>query len=164
MAPNLLDMANHKLERIALVAEVVSAVAVVISLAYLGYEVSQNTSAVASTSYQAIHDSEDSFWQTLSSDTSTSRIWELGLKEAPSLSEAERAQFTISARRLIYLFQNVHYQRRKDVVDDELWDAWAASLDEFLTEPGFVEVIRSTKSHLSPAFVELVGSRAAAPW
>ena len=82
------------------------------------------------------------FWSTISSDPETSAAWEQGLSGGVnSVDPARRAQFTVIANRLIFLFQNVHYQRRKGVVDDELWDAWLASLDEFLALPGFHEVL-----------------------
>ena len=155
-------MSSTRLERITSIAEIVSAVAVIISLVYLGYEVRQNTVAVASGSYQAIHDAEDAFWQSISGDPSASDAWERGLAEGMAeLAPQEKAQFSINARRLIYLFQNVHYQRRKGVVDDELWDAWAASLDEFLALPGFAHMVEVTRPHLSGPFLEHVDSRRA---
>jgi len=148
------------LEKVTSVAEIVSAIALIISLLYVASEVKQNTKATKSTTYQAIHDAEDQFWSSLSADKELSMLWDKGLKIGiSSLQLDEKAQFTISTKRLIYMFQNVHYQRRKDVVDDELWDAWVASLDEFLSEPGFQDVIQSAKPHLSSHFNELIDSR-----
>ena len=117
-----------KVKKAAAIAEVVSAVAVVISLLYVAYEVRQNTSAVRSTAYQSIHDAEDLFWQSISVDQELSALWDAGLRDGiQALQPAEQSQFAIATRRLIYLYQNVHYQRRKGVVDDELWSAWLAS-------------------------------------
>ena len=89
-----------------------------------------------------------------------SSVWEQGLAEGViAVSPSDRAQFSINVRRLIYLFQNVHYQRRKGVVDDELWDAWAASLDEFLVQTGFAEMVEVTRPHLSQPFLAHVDLR-----
>lgn len=148
------------LEKVTSVAEIVSAIALIISLLYVAREVKQNTMATKSTTYQAIHDAEDQFWSSLSADKELSALWNKGLKNGiSSLDLDEQAQFTIAVKRLIYMFQNVHYQRRKDVVDDELWDAWVASLDEFLSKSGFQDVIESTKPHLSSYFNDLIESR-----
>ena len=126
-----------KIKKVASIAEIVSAIAVIVSLLYLGYEVRQNTAAVKSTAYQSIHDAEDLFWSGISSDAEQSDTWQAGLDGGlQSLNSDQQPQFSITVRRLIYLFQNVHYQRRKGVVDDELWGAWAASLDEFLARQG----------------------------
>ena len=147
---------------IAEIAEVVAAVGVLVSLLYVGYEIKQNTAAVRSTAYQAIHDAEDGFWSDLAGDAEAARLWENGLDEGlEPLAAGDRERFTVTARRLIYLFQNVHYQNRKGVVDQELWDAWLASLDEFLAEPGFQEVFFEVSPHLSDPFNQLVDRRMA---
>ncbi len=151
---------NFNIDKVASLAEIVSAFALIISLLYVAHEVKQNTKATKATTFQAINDAEDQYWSSLSSNKELSIIWNQGLKNGmSSLNTDEQTQFTISIRRLIYMFQNVHYQRRKDVVDDEMWDAWVASLDEFLTEPGFQDVIQLTKPHLSSYFIELIDSR-----
>jgi hypothetical protein len=142
------------------VAEVVAAVGVLLSLLYVGYEIKQNTTAVRSTAYQAIHDAEDGFWADLASDAGAARLWQQGLDTGlESLEEGDRERFTVVVRRLIYLFQNVHYQYRKGVVDEELWEAWLASLDEFLFEPGFREVFLDVRLHLSDPFNQLIDAR-----
>lgn len=149
-----------KIKKVASIAEIVSAVAVIVSLLYVGYEVRQNTAVVKSTAYQSIHDAEDLFWSGISIDAKLSASWQAGLDGGlQSLSSDQQPQFSITARRLIYLFQNVHYQRRKGVIDDELWGAWVASLDEFLVQRGFTEVLTITRPHLSKPFVDLVDNR-----
>ncbi len=149
-----------KIKKAAAIAEIVSAVAVIVSLLYVGYEVRQNTAAVKSTAYQSIHDAADLFWHSISTDAELSALWDAGMAgELQALQPAQRSQYTITVRRLIYLHQNVHYQRRKDVVDDELWNAWLASLDEHLGMKRFTEVLNDTKPHLSDPFNELLNSR-----
>ncbi len=149
-----------KIKKAAAIAEIISAIAVVISLLYVGYEVRQNTAAVKSTAYQSIHDAEELFWQSISADTDLSALWDAGMIGGlEALEPAQRSQYTITVRRLIYLYQNVHYQRRKGVVDDELWSAWLASLDEHLEMRGFAEVLQDTKPHLSGPVNELLNSR-----
>lgn len=149
-----------RIEKLASVAEIVSALAVVVSLLYVGWEVRQNTTAVKSSAYQSIHDAEDLFWSSVSSDPHVSALWETGLRGGlEALQPEQRPQFVALGKRLIYLFQNVHYQRRKGVVDDELWNAWLASLDEFRAQKGFQEVIGMTRPHLSDPFRELLNSR-----
>lgn len=145
---------------VAEVAEVVAAIGVIISLIYLGYEIRQNTVAVRSTAYQAIHDAEDQFWSDLVSGPGVADLWQRGLDGGlKGLTAEERARFTVTARRLIYLYQNVHYQNRKGVVDAELWDAWAASLDQYLAYRGFRDVLDEVRPHLSEPFNTLVINR-----
>ncbi len=77
-----------------------------------------------SSAYQSIHDVGDLYWSSISGDRKMSALWDAGLDGGlMALEENQRPRFSIAPRRLIYLFQNVHYQRRKGVVDDELWGA-----------------------------------------
>ena len=153
-------MRRMTITELAEVAEVVAAVGVLLSLLYVGYEVKQNTTAVRSTAYQAIHDAEDGFWSDLASDAGAARLWQQGLDSGlEALAEGDRDRFTVISRRLIYLYQNVHYQYTKGVVDEELWGAWLASLDEFLAERGFREVLLDVRPHLSDPFNRLVDER-----
>ncbi len=149
-----------KLVELAEVAEVIAAVGVLISLLYVGYEIKQNTVAVKSSAYQAIHDAEDEFWSDLTGDATMALLWEKGLESGlQNLEPSDRTRFVLAARRLIYIFQNVHYQNRKEVVDDELWLAWVASIDEFLVQPGFRDVLEIARPHLSDPFNQLLDSR-----
>ena len=79
-----------KIKKAAAIAEVVSAVVVVISLLYVAYEVRQNTAAVKSTAYQSIHDAEDLFWQSISADTHLSAMY-WGRNNAASLQSPHAA-------------------------------------------------------------------------
>ena len=45
------------------------------------------------------------------------------------------------------------------MVDDELWGAWLASLDEFLAMQGFRDVLETTRPHLSEPFLAMVDDR-----
>ena len=64
------------------------------------------------TAYQAIHDAEDQFWETPVSDAAASSLWDTGLRGGlEAIAPDQQARFTLTARRLIYLYQNVHYQR-----------------------------------------------------
>jgi hypothetical protein len=149
-----------KIKKVAAIAEIISAVAVLTSLLYVGYEVRQNTAAVKSAAYQSIHDAEDANWQSIGNDREISTVWAFGLDGGiQSLGPDQQTRFSIATRRLICLFQNVHCQRRKGIVDDELWQAWLASLDEFIVMPGFREVLSTTKPHLSEPFTGLVDDR-----
>jgi hypothetical protein len=56
------SMRKLSITELAEVAEVVAGVGVLLSLLYVGFEIRQNTTAVRSTAYQAIHDAEDGFW------------------------------------------------------------------------------------------------------
>ena len=115
------------LDLIVVIAEVVGAAGVILSLLFVAMQLRENTHALRSTESHALHDSENVFYSDLSSDPDLARIWELAPAGISNIPEEDRPQWNIIALRLILLFQMVHYQRRKRMVDDELWEAWDAS-------------------------------------
>lgn len=67
-----------KIKKVAAIAEVICAAAVVVSLICVGYEVGRHTAAVKSAAYQSIHDAEDAYWQSVSGDEEISALWVAG--------------------------------------------------------------------------------------
>jgi hypothetical protein len=74
-------------------AQVIGALAVVISLFYVGFQIKGNTSAVRSATAQAVHDNYADWYMNLMGDADLNRIAIKGLKDYSSLDETEKAQF-----------------------------------------------------------------------
>jgi hypothetical protein len=72
-------------------AQVIGALAVVISLFYVGFQIKRNTSAVRSATAQAVHDNYADWYMNLMGDAELNRIAIKGLKDYSSLSETENA-------------------------------------------------------------------------
>ena len=90
---------NFNINKVASMAEILSAIALIISLLYIAREVRQNTKATKSSTYQSIHDAEDQYWSSLSNNKELTLIWNKGLKNGmSSLNSDEQTQFIISIR------------------------------------------------------------------
>ena len=74
-------------------AQVIGALAVVISLFYVGFQIKRNTSAVRSATAQAVHDNYADWYMTLARDAELNQIAIKGLKDYSSLDEIEKARF-----------------------------------------------------------------------
>ena len=79
---NLNDLAN--------IGQVIGAVAVVVSLIYVAYQIRQNTNAVRAATAQSVHEHFASWYHLLASDESLSQVVIDGLKDYGSLSERIR--------------------------------------------------------------------------
>jgi hypothetical protein len=62
------------LEQLSNLAQVIGAIAVVISLFYVGFQIKRNTSAVRSATAQAVHDNYADWYMNLMGDTALNRI------------------------------------------------------------------------------------------
>ena len=68
-------------------AQVIGALAVVISLFYVGFQIKRNTSAVRSATARAIHNNYGDWYMNLMSDAELNRIALKGLRDYSSLDE-----------------------------------------------------------------------------
>lgn len=84
-------------------AQVIGALAVVISLFYVGFQIKGNTSAVRSATAQAVHDNYADWYMTMAGDAELNQIAIKGLKDYSSLNETEKARF-IETFMAFYIF------------------------------------------------------------
>jgi hypothetical protein len=78
---NLNDLAN--------LGQVIGALAVVVSLFYVGHQIRQNTNAVRSATAQSVHEHFASWYHLLASNESLSQVVVDGLKDYGSFSEKD---------------------------------------------------------------------------
>lgn len=142
--------------------ELIASIAVVVSLVMLVFQLRSNTQALRSASYQSIHDAEDRFYSDLANDPVLARLWKQTSDGLDNATEADRPRMEMMIERYIFLLQNVHYQRRKGMVDDEMWTAWDEGWVEFIAmNKGFQEVYASNQAVYTPPFREYTNGCAA---
>ena len=117
-------------------AQVIGAIAVVISLFYVGFQIKRNTSAVRSATAQAVHDNYADWYMKLCGDAELNRIAIKGLKDYSSLSETEKAQFIEIFMAFISFSQNAYYQWREKALAPHLWVGWESLVMNLLCSPG----------------------------
>jgi hypothetical protein len=89
-------------------AQVIGAIAVVISLFYVGFQIKRHTSAVRSATAQAVHDNYADWYMNLTGDAELNGIAIKGLKDYSSLDETKKAQF-IETFMALYLFRRMPF-------------------------------------------------------
>ena len=123
------------LQDLSNLAQVVGALAVVISLVYVGFQIKRNTSAVRSATAQAVHDNYADWYMNLMGDTELNRIATKGLKNYSSLDETEKAQFIETFMAFISFSQNAFYQWRQKALSPPLWAGWELLTMNLLAAP-----------------------------
>ncbi len=142
-------------EAIGAVAEFVGAVAVVITLIYLISQLRQNTKALRSSSYGSIHQQEDNFLADMARDPNLARLEAKAALGLESLDESERLQWSWLGRRIVYMFQNFHYQRQLGGVEDTIAAGWDNAWTIFLTSnKGVKQTYETVMPSMSKSFVE----------
>lgn len=119
------------------VAEVVGALAVVITLIYLSRQVGQNTAALRSTATQAASEQASEMYRTLSIDAELAGIFMRGLRTPESLSAVEAAQFNAMWMGVCFNIQNWYLQTQDGFLEGSLLESWSRILPPIAAEPGF---------------------------
>ncbi len=141
-------------EAIGAVAEFVGAIAVVITLIYLISQLRQNTKALRSSSYASIHQQEDNFLAEMARDPILARLEVKATLGVENLDETERLQWSWLGRRIVYMFQNFHYQRQLDGVEETIAAGWDNAWSKFLiSNKGVRQTYETVKPSLSKSFV-----------
>jgi hypothetical protein len=105
-------------EALGAIGEIVGAIAVVLTLGYLALQIRQNTRLLRATALSATADAYLSFNRLLGSDPASAYVFQVGLEDFPSLSEAEQRQF-LNLLRATALLTLPHvrawWEARKDI-------------------------------------------------
>ena len=125
-----------KLEKWALIAEIVGSFAIVVTLVILVVEIRTNTEAVRATTAQSLISSSRDFLLALALDEDFSRIRQLGQIDQSTLTDDEVVRCRTFARGNWLYFQNVWIQWTLGVVDDRVWQSFVRIFCASLDAPG----------------------------
>lgn len=144
------------LSDLAHVAEIIAAVAVIVSLVYVARGLQDNTQAVNAAAVAAITSGSRESLLAAAIDGDLARIRSEGNADPSSLSAVDADRYFLYVRQLWLNFQNVWTQWKLGTVDQGVWLGYEAALCDILSSPG----MRSEWGRHAPAldrdFVNLV--------
>ncbi|MGD8340948.1 MAG: hypothetical protein PVH89_09205 [Gammaproteobacteria bacterium] len=146
-------MKRLTLNETAQIAEVVAAVAVVVSLIYVGVGLRDNTAAVRSASIQAITTTSQNGLIAESTSADLSRIRRIGDEDYEQLDLDERRRYFTLYRQIWLSFQNVFFQRDLGTVGADLWGTYQRIICNQLSRPGVKATWPNHAAVLDPGFV-----------
>lgn len=123
-----MDMNKSRLGDLAQIAEIVAAVAVVLSLIYVGRGLIGNTAAIRASSVQAITTGTREALLAVAVDENLSRIVRIGSNDRSKLSVEEAFRFSLFSRQRWLFFQGIWIQRNLGVLDDQVWGAYEQAI------------------------------------
>src|SRR5919107_4593385 len=94
------------LEQASLVAQIASAVAVIASLIFVGFQLRQATAAIRGSSSQAHSELYTTLVQSIIDHGDFARIWSTGLSDPASLTQEEWVRFVAYASALFRLYES----------------------------------------------------------
>jgi hypothetical protein len=126
-----------KLSEAASWAEIISAVGLVISLIYVGIQVTDNTSATRSETASNASTEFINWYTHVSGDPELMDIWLTGVTDPESLDEKETLRFVFLVHIIMLQFQNNFYLVEEGTLDEKMLSAINTTLATIRGTPGF---------------------------
>jgi hypothetical protein len=148
-------------DAIAAITGVVSAIAVVVSLIYLGRQIVQNTRAIKSATWQAIQDAEQRADEAVARDLTAAELFNRGsMHGLTSLEGAERTRYWLIHKSYMDLYQALHYHFEQGTIDEELWRTWVLQIEDGIRNSPMIGVDMIPRlKFLRPSFRKFVESQ-----
>jgi len=140
-------------EAISAVSDLLAALAVIVSIAYLAIQIRQNTNALRSTATQGAHDQSATTYDLLASNPDLGLIFARGLASPETLSAEETARFFALLHSTMFRIQNWHVQTKTDFIDPALLQSWLKIVRQSSGMPGFQQFWAQRRHIFAPDFV-----------
>ena len=122
-------------EALGTIAEIVSAVAVVVSLIYVATQIRHNTRQMR----VAAHDGTNRDLRQLTRTILTARLTGVmvrGCEDPDSLDDDQKLEFAYLMFDLFKAFENLHYHYLHGTLGDDAWRGWVQFIKQYAIAPG----------------------------
>lgn len=119
------------------IAAVAGVIGVVISIIFLVYEVRHNAKAIEGATVQSLMSLEREVFSLLAENA---ELMTKAGADIEALTTAERYRFERAVGSYMSLIYSAYTQHQRDLVDDEVWQAYVGALKRHLEAPGFIAV------------------------
>ena len=147
---------KEKLQDYALIAEIVGAIAVVISLIYVGLGVRQNTDAIQVANHQALvaMDMEKNSWLR---DPNFAAIYDKAREDMSNLSTIEFRQYSTFIADTLNAWEFAFITHNNGAMDDTIWNGWDGFYRSEIETEGYRQFWENNPT-FSPDFSSYVNS------
>jgi hypothetical protein len=140
------------------VAELISSIAVLISLIYLAVQIKKSTETARTSTYHSIVSAFGDMNQTMASVPDLSFLYVRALEEFESLDESEKARISQLFYSTFRYFENMFYQHEKGYLEDDVWVGWERLMVTYFRRSGFQIWWSMRRDVFSKAFVAFLES------
>ena len=144
------------LSQLASVAEIVGAVAVVISLLYVGAQVRDSARAVRSAAVNDANSSIQAWYLNVSNNRRLSQIWLDGLLSSEPLETYDEQQFQMAAQAAFLGFQNSYLLAREGTLDEDVLRSITDALLPTKDLPGMQRYWRQRRGYFYADFADYI--------
>lgn len=120
----------------AAVAELLSAVGVILSLAYVGFQVRQNTQTMHAASMDATIDAANYVREQIVTNADVASLYNRGNKDPEQLTDDEKVRYRILVQSILWTSWNAYAQTRLTGLDGSVFQAQKPFIRRILSTTG----------------------------
>lgn len=135
-------MESITLEQAYYIAELTTAVAVIISLVYVGRQVEQNTDATQVNAAQVFVEMYNTFTAYLASSEELTEMWYRGITAYQELNKIEKIRFNAIAGQWFRIAESVYQQWKRGAMDKDFLTGVITQNIQVASMPGMHEFIK----------------------
>lgn len=144
------------LEQLGIVAQIVGAIAIIITLIYLSIQVKDSARASRAAAVTDATTAMQAFYQELGSNPATSKLFLDGLTKPDTLSQESQYQYLMMMHSCFLGFQRSFFLAREGTLDVALRDSIGTAMHAANQLPGMHFYWRQRKGYFQPEFIEWV--------
>jgi hypothetical protein len=141
----------------AAIGEIVGAIAIVVSLIYVGVQLRQNTRATCVSTSQAFVQAHGGILGHLIQEPEFRDIYWRGLAGLSNLHGSELAAFHAWTAHTLRTWESFYFQWKASAFEDQLWSRWKDQWRDLFGYPGVQEVWTIRRHHFNEEFRAFVG-------
>ncbi len=134
------------------IAEITGAVAIVVSLIYVGIQVNDSAVAVRSATANDTSAAMSDWYVSVGSNAEATRILLDGMTDPETLNREETAQFIYMFHGLFLHYQAAYYVAEQGTLDPEIRDFLVNTLAGVREQPGFLKYWGQRREIFNPSF------------
>jgi hypothetical protein len=137
-------------------SQLISSIAVVLSVLYLGIQVRRSTRIAKLAAQDAAATALRDITKPFMENAELSRIWRRGLEDLESLSAEDQARFFHAAHQFLKAIETIHFHYIYGVMDEQLWQGWRDLAWHYVATPGLAYYLRRRPQVFSERFRKFV--------
>lgn len=145
------------------IAQALAAVATVIGLFFVGYQIRQNTRATRAAAHHSVSDSLNEINRMYAESADLTKIWLTGMQDRKALSPEDRWRFDSVMRAYMHVCETMFVQSELGSGDDSIHLAEEEGIRTVMTSPGSREWWDENPYGFGPEFREYVAGLVPVP-
>ena len=150
------------LEYVARISEIVSSVAVVVSLIYVGLQVRQNTRALRATTYNAVTANSIAILNSMDTHPEYCEFLVRVQSDYGSATAAEKLRFNMCLLSAFRHWDNLLYQFRNGMLEREMWESYDRTMTGWLANTAWCNWFVANSRSFSDSLQTLLRQRISA--